>query len=310
VRRSSIAIIGAGRLGSALAASLRAAGYPIVEVVSLGNRSSLARARSLARCIGARAATSKSATLGAGIIWFCVPDAQIGVAAQQLAERNWKGKIAIHSSGVLGSDALSFLRKRGADVASAHPLMTFVRNMAPDLSGVSFAIEGDKRAVMVANKVVRNLGGEPVRIRSRDKVAYHAFATMICPLLVSLLATSEDVAGLAGISPGDARRRMLPIIRQTIANYEKLGPAKSFTGPIVRGDVGTIQRHLDVLSPIPGVRDMYVALARAALRSLPNRNAKEIREMLRADFPASGTAKSKALTAKAAKELAKSAKNG
>ena len=77
-------------------------------------------------------------------MWFCVPDGQIGVTAQQFAERNWKDKIAIHSSGVLSSEALGLLRRKGANVASAHPLMTFVTGQVPDLSGVYFAIEGDK----------------------------------------------------------------------------------------------------------------------------------------------------------------------
>lgn len=278
MKRSSIAIIGAGRLGSALAKTLRNAEYEIAEIVSRGNRRYLARSRSLARSVGARAATSKSASLGADIVWFCVPDSQIPVAAQQLAERNWKRKIALHSSGVLSSDALSVLREMGAHVASVHPLMTFVTGQMPDLTGVSFVIDGDQRAVSVANELVRNLGGNPLRIRSRDKAAYHAFATMICPLLVSLLATSEELAGLAGISAADARRRMLPIIRQTIANYENLGQAKSFTGPIVRGDVETIRRHLGAIGGIREVADVYTALAKAALKFLPNQNAKAIRE--------------------------------
>lgn len=302
MKRSSIAIVGGGRLGSALAASLRAAGYRIVEIVSQGNRSSLARARSLARSIGARAATSKSATLRADVVWFCVPDGQIGVAAQQFAERNWKDKIAIHSSGVLSSEALGLLRRKGANVASAHPLMTFVTGQVPDLSGVYFAIEGDKPAVGVANRIVRHLGGKPIRIRPRHKVAYHAFATMVCPLLISLLAASEEEAALAGISAGNARQRMLPIVRQTIANYEQLGPAKSFTGPIVRGDVETIRRHLGVLAATRNVRDVYTTLAEAALRNLPNREANGIRKALRKGISATN---SKASNRKARKETRK-----
>ena len=285
-----------------MASSLRAAGHPIAEIVARERRGSLARARSLGRSVGAVAATSKSARLRADVIWFCVPDAQIGVAAQQSAARDWKGKIAIHSSGVLSSEALSILRRKGANVASVHPLMTFVRGIASDLRGVSFAIEGDARAVRVANKLVRILGGKPVRIRPREKAAYHAFATMICPMLVSLLATSEKAAGLAGIFAGDARRRVLPIVQQTIANYEKLGPAKAFTGPIVRGDVETIRRHLSAIAAKPDTRDVYTALARAALKYLPNQNAKALREVLRAD---AWTQTTKTLDRKGRKETRK-----
>jgi predicted short-subunit dehydrogenase-like oxidoreductase (DUF2520 family) len=137
-------------------------------------------------------------------------------------------------------------------------------------------MEGDASAVRVARSIVRDLGGQAATIKKQDKVAYHAFATMICPLLVSLLAASEKTAALAGISVVDARRRMLPIIRQTLSNYEKLGPAAAFSGPIVRGDVETIQAHLNVLAKIPAAKNAYAALARAALDLLPNSNRRQV----------------------------------
>jgi len=246
--------------------------------------------------------TNKTALLDADVVWFCVPDAQITIAARQFSRGSWKGKIALHSSGVLTSDVLLILKKQGARVASVHPLMTFVKGHPPDLTGVSFAIEGDTAAVGVARGIVRKLGGKPIRIRARDKVAYHAFATMVCPLLISLLAASERVAALAGISRTDARRRMIPIIRQTIANYEKLGAAKSFTGPIVRGDVETVRRHLDVLTLVVDLRAVYTALVQSALRNLPNRNGKEIQKALMSLEP---VVKPKAFNRKARKETRK-----
>jgi predicted short-subunit dehydrogenase-like oxidoreductase (DUF2520 family) len=158
--------------------------------------------------------------------------------------------------------------------------MTFVKGSVPELVDVPFAIEGDPAAVRMAQTVVRSLGGKAVAIRKQDKVAYHAFATMICPLLVSLLAASEKAAALAGISAADARRRMLPIIFETLRNYQKLGPAKAFSGPIVRGDVATIRAHLDVLTKSPSSKKAYAALARTALDVLPNRNRSQIARLL------------------------------
>ena len=227
------------------------------------------------------ATTIQKARLDADVIWICVPDSQIEPVANTLSSHWWTGKIALHSSGVLTSDALEILRKAGASVASAHPLMTFVRGSAPDLSGVPFAIEGGAAALRAARDIVRRLGGQPVASRKQDKPAYHMFATMICPLLVSLLTTSERAANLAGISANDARRRMLPLIRQTISNYEKLGPAAAFTGPFVRGDVQTVRSHLETLSRSPAVREVYLALAEAALTDLPHRNATAIRAALK-----------------------------
>src|SRR6266567_2512242 len=141
MQRPSIAIVGAGRLGSALATSLGSAGYSIREVVSRDNRLSLAVAQQLARRLGTRAWTAGAAPIRADLIWFCVPDSEVSKAAIQLSDKDWKGRAAFHSSGVLPSDALEVLREKGTAVASVHPLMTFVRGSVPELRGVTFAIE-------------------------------------------------------------------------------------------------------------------------------------------------------------------------
>lgn len=279
VKHPSLAIVGPGRLGNALIEHLRCEGYRIDEVVCR-DRHSLSRTRALARTVRATGTTLRDAKLDADLVWFCVPDSQISGAANALSSNSWKGKIAVHSSGVLTSEVLAPLRQAGASVASAHPLMTFVRGSVPDLSNVPFALEGDALALRVVRQLVRRLGGRPVPIRKQDKPAYHLFAVMICPLLISLLAASERAAKLAGISQNEARRRMLPIVRQTISNYEKLGAPAAFTGPFVRGDVETVRLHLNALRHSPGIRSVYAALAQAALQNLPHRNAKEIRAAL------------------------------
>jgi len=280
VKQPSIAIVGPGRLGSALAKHLYSTGYNVSEIVCR-DRQSLSRARALARTVRAQATSPQMAILDADITWFCVPDSQIESVSIALSRHKWKGKIGLHSSGVLTSDVLVPLRKAGASVASVHPLMTFIRGSVPNLSDVPFAIEGDSDAVRTATQVVRRLGARPVAIRKQDKPAYYLFATMICPLLISLLAASEQAAKLAAISPGEARRRMLPILRQTISNYQKIGAAAAFTGPFVRGDVDTLRMHLKALAHSSGLRSVYTALAEAALQNLPHHNAKQMRAALR-----------------------------
>ncbi len=260
VKHDSILIVGAGRLGNALASRLAETGYGVTKIAS--RRSGL------------------PVRLAADVVWFCVPDGEIARAAKNYSKFDWRGKVAFHSSGVLSSGALVGLRRSGAAVASVHPLMTFVAGSVPELAGVPFAIEGDARAVRVARSVVRDLGAKTATIRKRDKVAYHAFATLICPLLVSLLAASEGVANLAGLSRKEARQRMMPIIRQTLSNYEKLGPAGAFSGPIVRGDSETIQAHLNTIDKRPKAKDTYVCLVRAALEFLPSRNRAQIEQLL------------------------------
>lgn len=279
MKRSSISIVGPGRLGSALAKHLHSAGYRICEII-YRDRASLRRARALARTVRARATTLRRAELNADIVWLAVPDSQIESVAGNLCSRNWQAKIALHSIGVLTSDVLAPLRKAGATVASAHPLMTFVRGSAPDLLNVPFALEGDSTALRAAREIVRRLGARPVAISKQDKPVYHLFATLICPLLISLLAASESAAKLAGISQAEARRRMVPIIRQTISNYEKLGAAAAFTGPFVRGDVETVRLHKKALSRSSSLRKVYAALAEAALQNLPHHSANQIRAAL------------------------------
>jgi predicted short-subunit dehydrogenase-like oxidoreductase (DUF2520 family) len=214
--KPSIAIVGAGNLGTALALALREAGYRIESVIARGGDKSLTRARGLARQVRA-GAVLRPQDVKARVLWLCVPDSEIARAAESLAERvHGRGTIALHSSGVLSSDILEPIRKRGAAVASVHPMMTFVRGSRPSLAGVSFAIEGDPAAVRLARSIVRDLGGESCAISAKEKNAYHAWGTFASPLLTALLATAEEVAGLAGVSKRAAGRRMLPILLQTV----------------------------------------------------------------------------------------------
>jgi len=274
-----IAIVGAGNLGSALALALYRSGYLVDAVVMRSDGASLRKARSLAKEVGGIAA--RPAQINANVVWLCVPDGEIAKVARVLARnRDWEGEVALHSSGALTSDELEALRRRGASVASVHPLMTFVRGSHPALVDVPFAVEGDAHAVQVARRIVNDLGGRAYSIRKQDKVAYHAWGTFASPLLMALLATTEHAAAAAGVRGKAARQRMLPILQQTLANYARLGPADSFSGPIIRGDVATVSQHLRVISDIPAVREVYLALAKAALAYLPVKNRRKLEKML------------------------------
>lgn len=271
-KRPSIAIVGPGKLGTALAEALRDAGFRIEAIVGKPRRQS-SKVR--------RVHGKNSSAARADVVWFCVPDAEIAKAARSMAGTwDWKGKIALHSSGALTSGELDVLRRRGAAVASVHPMMTFVRGSHPSLAEVPFALEGDARAVRVARRIVKDLGGKSYSIRKQDKPAYHAWGTFASPLLTALLATTEKVAALARVKGKAARQRVIPILRQTLANYEAFGGSGGFSGPIVRGDVETVRAHLKVLRAAPAAREVYVALACAALRHLPTKNPAALRRAL------------------------------
>jgi predicted short-subunit dehydrogenase-like oxidoreductase (DUF2520 family) len=279
--KSRIAIIGAGNLANALAVGLRQANYPIDEIISRASVASVKRARTLAREVHASASTIYRAQLRAEIVWFCVPDREIASAAELLREAtDWQGKVALHSSGALTSDTLEVLHRRGAAVASVHPVMTFVGGSRALPEGVPFALEGDPKALRVARALVLNLRGDPFTISKHYKGAYHAWGMFISPLFIALLAAAERVANAAGFSRHDARKRMLPILRRTLSNYERMGAPQSFSGPIVRGDVDTVSRHLKELGRAPGAREVYVALVRLAMRELPVKNRAEFLKIL------------------------------
>ena len=159
--------------------------------------------------------------------------------------------------------------------------MTFVRGSQPALAGMPFAIEGDAAAVRVARRMVQDLGAHAYPILKKDKAAYHAWGTFASPLFTALLATTEQVAVLAGVNRKAAKRRMIPILLQTLANYAAFDAAGAFSGPIVRGDVGTVERHLRVLRGTPAARDVYLALARSALRYLPAKGKAGLERVLR-----------------------------
>jgi predicted short-subunit dehydrogenase-like oxidoreductase (DUF2520 family) len=290
--KPKIAIVGAGRLGSALARELFRARYTASEIIGPKKASAQSRTRSVAASVSAQAATIKGARFNADVIWICVPDRKIAQVAREMASRipsamqeqsarnPWRGKVVVHSSGALTSDELHTLRARGADVASVHPLMTFVPDSVPSLKGVPFAIEGDRRAVATVKRIVERLGAQAFTVRKENKAAYHAWATLLSPLFLAFLASTEMVAESAGLLAREARARMLPIIRQSLVNYVALGPADAFSGPVVRGDAETVGRHLQVLQALPRARDVYVALAKAAVLHSPVRNRRALTKLL------------------------------
>jgi predicted short-subunit dehydrogenase-like oxidoreductase (DUF2520 family) len=278
--KPSIAIIGPGRLGTALALQLSNVGYRIAEIVSR-TPASEREVRAFTQTVKARSSHYQNGTLDAGLIWICVPDREIAVVAADLAVMNiWKGKTVFHSSGALDSDVLNPLRKCGAKVASVHPMMTFVRGAVPTMKGITFALEGDPAAVKLASRLVRDFGAHTFLVRKQNKVAYHAWGSLVSPLLVAVLVTAERVAKSAGLKKAEARRMMMPIVCQTFVNYAALGPAGSFSGPLVRGDTETVRKHLRALKKVPEARAVYVALARSALRHLPVENRRQLEKLL------------------------------
>jgi len=276
-----IALIGAGTLGTALATQLRKRGYRITKIISRDDARSLRRARNLANHVGAEAEAISTAEFGAKLVWICVPDDAVSLVAHELAGRgDWLRKVVIHSSGALVSGVLNPLKQAGAEIASAHPLMTFVSACKTELTGVPFAIEGDPKALTIVGALVRSLGARPFRIAAESKPAYHLLGFFSSPALVAVIAAAQQVGALAGFSRIRSRELIEPIVRQTIANCFGNGPETAFSGPLRRGDAATIRKHLSVLNKEPELLALYRTLCRIALEQLPVRNREQLRKLI------------------------------
>ena len=275
----SVSIIGLGNWGSSLARALADSKVPLHEMVVSDRPSGRKTVRSLPLT------TLAQARLEANVLWLCVPDSAIAQViarlAKRVAHRGLRGQIVVHSSGALSAGVLREAAKAGASVGSVHPLMSFPTRRPVMLKGVSFAVEADAASSRVLNQLVRRIGGHPFAIKAADKAIYHAVGVLSSPLLVSHLAAAHETAARAGFSPRQARRLIEPIVRATLDNFFHNGPARSFSGPIARGDVETIRLHLRALKPHPILASVYRSLALYALEALPASGKEALHASLR-----------------------------
>lgn len=270
-RRPRIAILGAGNLGATLGRALRRSGWPVAAVC----RRDRGRARAAARVVGggARAFTDPArAVRGADLVLVTVRDGEIAALAASLAAARAvaPGALVLHASGALPSAALAPLRALGARTASLHPLQTFAAPPGPRgggaaLEGVFWFHEGEAAAACRA--LVRRLGGRMRTIPAEGKALYHAAAVASSNYLVAVEDLAVRLAGAAGVPPGEALRALLPLVRGTVENLDRVGLPAALTGPVARGDAGTIRVHRAALRALDRDLDAaYAALGRHALR--------------------------------------------
>ena len=260
---STISIVGAGRVGRGLAHRLHRLGWRVGAVVTRSKTT----ARSAARKIGAGTAYGAltSQALAADVVLIATPDDAIACVAAKLAElgrEELRGKIVLHTSGALDRSVLAPLERAGASTGSLHPLQTFSGRDGPNLEGVVFAIDGDRRALRMARSVARSLGGIPVHVHGRDKPAYHAAGALVAGHALALVEAATLILMKIGFTRRQAVRSLLPLMRQMLDNYERLGPRLAWTGPLSRGDYETIARHREALASMPAeFSDSYLTLS-------------------------------------------------
>jgi predicted short-subunit dehydrogenase-like oxidoreductase (DUF2520 family) len=281
---TTLAIIGAGRVGRALGRDLHEAGWNISVVVSR----TAAGARKAVRIIGGGQPFSELTRLilGASVVLIAVPDDKISDLAKRLARlggNEWRDKVVLHMSGALDSSVLHPLAKLGAATGSLHPMQSFSSRVAPPLEGVWMVMEGKSAALKMARRIARSIGGEPVRLRANDKLAYHAASVLVAGHVLALLEAGVTILTRAGFSRRQAAGALLRLSRQIVQNFERFGPAASWTGPLSRGDFGTITAHARGLQSFPHeYREAYAAIHRLSARVLAREPEKVLAQLDRA----------------------------
>ena len=266
-----VGFIGAGRVGTALASLLHARG---VDVGGVSGRT-LQDSRRMASGahLDPETARSRADTLRAStIVFLTVPDDAIAGLCREIAEEDgWReGQGVVHCSGALSSEALQPARDKGALTASFHPLQAFASLEAAlaNLPGSTFALEGHEGLTSQLDTFVQLLGGTALHLRAEDKILYHAAAAIASNYTVTLAALAADLLVREGVASdaNTALRYLMPLLRGTIENLGDAGLPNALTGPIARGDTGTVARHLEALDICsPEMAHLYRHLARLTL---------------------------------------------
>ncbi|HLS88505.1 MAG TPA: DUF2520 domain-containing protein [Sphingobacteriaceae bacterium] len=261
----TVAIIGAGRVGTAVGSLLHRAGYEVGGVVSR----SLPRAEEAVAIIGGGrpAIDVAKAVAGAHIVFLTVPDQHIAaVAAEARAAAGGSLQVMIHASGVLPASIMGGgSGDKPIGLLSLHPMQSVAdrRRGAQVLQGAYWGLEGDEEAYPLGERLVRAMGGIPLFIKPGGKGLYHGAACITSNYLVSLMDMGLRLMEEAGIPRDRALPVLAHLMKGTMANMEAMGVPAALTGPIERGDTGTIARHLEAMAQAPGgrgpvtVEDLY-----------------------------------------------------
>ncbi|HEX9703662.1 MAG TPA: Rossmann-like and DUF2520 domain-containing protein [Gemmatimonadales bacterium] len=285
--KAAVGIVGPGRAGVGLALALARAGY---DVAVMGRRKQ--RLPPPLKLTVAAEDVTPAWVSQVGVVVLAVRDDAIGPLAEQLSRSGGMSAdhVVLHLSGVLGQEALSPLVSTRAALGSLHPLQTISDpERAPErLRGAWAAVEGMLRAVETAERLAKDLGMRPFRLTAKAKAIYHAGAVFASNYFVVVEAVAQRLVRHAGLSDAEAWEALRPLVLGTVENLTSQGPPAALTGPVARGDIESIRRHLESLTSDDAT--LYRALGRAALELAQKRGMNEamaarVAEALATDLP-------------------------
>ena len=269
---SPVALVGAGAVGTVLGRGLAANGQRVEAILSRRAET----AQSLADRVGAPVAgplEAEALPAAVRLVFICVPDDAIAGVAERLAgfDHPWDDTIVAHTSGAKPAAILDPVARAGAATMSFHPLQTFTEATPPAaLSDIVVGLEGDERALVVGEALARGFGAQPVRLTPDEKARYHCAAALASNGLVALLSVVEEVFGSLDDVEATGRTGtalVAPLVEHTWRHLEQESPEEALTGPVERGDEGTVQTHLDALqAELPHLVPLYAALSTEMVR--------------------------------------------
>jgi predicted short-subunit dehydrogenase-like oxidoreductase (DUF2520 family) len=262
IREDAVAILGLGKVGTAVGFLLRQAGYRIVAVAS---RSKASLTQGIVYTGGKPYLNFSEAALQANCIIIATSDDAIAYVCNRISSEGGikPGTKVIHMSGAGGLDLLESARDAGARVACIHPLQSFadVESAIRNIPGSTFGITSGDEIRKWSVQMVRDLGGVPFFISDADKPLYHAAACIASNYLTTLIHMVEEIYQSLGLSREDTIRAIWPLVMGTIGNIESKGTVQALTGPVARGDAGTIRKHAEALrQKLPDLLQAYSAL--------------------------------------------------
>ena len=267
MKRLKVAVVGTGAVGEHLALALKKAGYPIGCIVSRHLHS----AGRLAEKVAAEKAVILGTAWPEGIdlVFVCVPDDAITQTAGVMGglAYDWSGVCVAHTSGALSSKALDALAVKKATVLSFHPVQTFKKERLVSWEGMYIGLEGEVEAMRIGREVAYALGSVAIELTAEDKVLYHASAVFASNFLVTVVGIAVELLEQISVDRPDALRLLSPLVRNSCENILDTSPEKALTGPASRGDLQTIQKHVDALkAKAPEKYQLYLELTREAVR--------------------------------------------
>jgi predicted short-subunit dehydrogenase-like oxidoreductase (DUF2520 family) len=286
-----ITVIGAGPVGTTLAVLLRRAGYRIVSVISKKETS----ARLLAQLVHCKQHSRFLADIHPStcILLISAPEEAIELIAEEVAGNatlDFARLIVFHTSGMVTSDALNPLRTNGAVVFSLHPIQSFpksanLQDQIVRMKDIFYGFEGERKAILPARRLVKAFGGTIVQIPKEEKILYHIACVVASNYSVALLGAVETLTNHVG--KDFKLRHVVPLVNGSIENAFKLTPGKALTGPIVRGSISVVEKHVRKLRKMEKrMTELYQHLGIQALemaktkKSLDPKIAQQLKKIL------------------------------